>query len=193
MTFEAIYAAAVNVADKIAAGGEVLSPDKTICVICSGSGRIFFGVSHLETTGGSPIEIHAEVDAMRNMQGMGENTVDTLILIDSYNRTAMLPCNNCVGFIISQNPENSAGSIAMPDRLIPLSEVGMFTGGGMAPPGGFAPPPAAVPTKNISAKGSLLKDRVGAIMQGVDDGDDDEDIVEEVDKPKKKKFFGLFG
>lgn len=193
MTFEAIYAAAVDVADKIAAGGEVLSPDKTICVICSGSGRIYFGVSHLETVNGAPVDIHAEVDAMRNMQGMGENKVDTLILIDSYNRTAMLPCNNCVGFIISQNPENGMGSIAMPDRLIPLSEVGMFARGGMAPPGGgFAPPPAAAPTKNISAKGNLLKDRVGAIMQGVEDEDDDEES-EETDKPKKKKFFGLFG
>lgn len=181
MTFEAIYAAAVEVVNQITAGGETPSPDKTVCVICSGSGRIYYGVSRAD--------IHAEVDALRNMQGMGENKVDTMILIDSLNRTAMLPCNNCVGFILSQNPENAQGSIAMPDRLIPLSEVGMYAGGGTAPPGGgFSAPP---PGKNIHAKGDLLKNRVGAIMQGVDDDDDDEE--EEEEKPRKKKFFGLFG
>lgn len=192
MTFEAIYDAAVNVVNQIAAGGEPLSPDKTVCVICSGTGRIYYGVSRVDMVNGAPVDIHAEIDAMRNMQDMGENKVETLILIDSFNRTAMLPCNNCVGFILSQNPENSMGTIAMPDRLIPLSEVGMFAGGGMAPPmGGFtAPPAAAAPGKNIHAKGDLLKDRVNSIMQGVDDDDDEE---EQEEKPKKKKFFGLFG
>jgi len=193
MTFEAIYDAAVNVVNQIAAGGEPLSPDKTVCVICSGTGRIYYGVSRVDMVNGAPVDIHAEIDAMRNMQDMGENKVDTLILIDSFNRIAMLPCANCVGFILSQNPENSMGNIAMPDRLIPLSEVGMYAGGTAPPGGGFAPPPVApapAPTKNIHAKGDLLKDRVNSIMQGVDDDDDEE---EEEEKPKKKKFFGLFG
>ena len=177
MTFEAIYAAAVDVVNQIAAGGEALTPDKTVCVICSGTGRIYYGVSRVDS--------HAEVEAVRNMQGMGENKVDTLILIDSLNRAAMLPCQNCVGFILSQNPENAQATIAMPDRLIPLGEVGNFAGG-------MAPPPAAPVGKNIHAKGDLLKNRVGAIMQGVDDDDEEEEEEEEA-KPKKKKFFGLFG
>ena len=143
MTFEAIYDAAVNVVNQIAAGGEPLSPDKTVCVICSGTGRIYYGVSRVDMVNGAPVDIHAEIDAMRNMQDMGENKVDTLILIDSFNRIAMLPCANCVGFILSQNPENSMGNIAMPDRLIPLSEVGMYAGGTAPPGGGFAPPPVA--------------------------------------------------
>jgi ribosomal protein L12E/L44/L45/RPP1/RPP2 len=76
--------------------------------------------------------------------------------------------------------------------MIPFTEVGMFAGGGMAPPGGgFVPSPAAAPSgKNIHAKGDLLKNRVSSIMQGVEDDDDEE---EEEEKPKKKKFFGLFG
>lgn len=191
MTFEAIYSAAVDVADKLAAQGEIMSPDKTICVICSASGRIFYGRSRIDQSSGSPVEIHAELDAVQYLQGMGESQIDTLILINSYTRLALLPCNNCIGFLVGMNPANAAAMIAMPDRLIPFSEIGMYSGGGMVPGGGLAPPP----TKSISAKGSLLKDRVGAIMNGIDDDDDDEEVEEllEAAKPKKKRFFGLFG
>jgi cytidine deaminase len=201
MTFEAIYAAAVDVAEKLAAQGEQMSPDKTICVICSASGRIYYGRSHLDQSSGSPVEIHAEIDAVQHLQGMGESQIDTLILINSYNRLAMLPCNNCIGFLTGMNPANSAAMVAMPDRLIPFSEIAMYAGGGMAPGGGFTSMNMnsltmnSMNMKTISAKGSLLKDRVGAIMDGVDDDDDDEEVEELIEeaKTKKKKFFGLFG
>jgi cytidine deaminase len=197
MTFEAIYAAAVDVAEKLAAQGEQMSPDKTICVICSASGRIYYGRSRLDQSSGSPVEIHAEIDAMQNMKGMGESQIESLILIDSYNRLAMLPCNNCIGFLIGMNPANNAAAVAMPDRFIPFSEIAMY-GGGMVPGGGFSSTNmnSMSNSKTISAKGSLLKDRVGAIMSGVDEDDEDDEEIEELiegAKPKKKKFFGLFG
>ena len=185
MTFEAIYAAAVDTVNKLAAGGEMITPDKTVCVISTRSGRIYYGVSRPEPINGVMTELHAEIDAVRNMQSYGDTAIAELILISAMNRTAMLPCAACVNFILSQGAENAQACAAMPDRMIPLAEIARFSGGNQ---------PAAAPMRNISAKGDLLKDRISSIMEGVDDDDEeDEELLEQLSKPKKKKLFGLFG
>ena len=181
MTFDAIYSTAVDVVNRIAAGGEALGPDKTVCVILSGTGRVYYGVSNPE--------MHAEIDALRNMQGLGETVVSQLILINTADMTALLPCNGCVGFIRSQHPENARCVVAMPDRMIPLSEIGNIMGGA-AP----AHTTSMALSKNIKANSDLLKGRVSSLMDGLEDDEDDEDdIIKELEKPKKKKLFGLFG
>lgn len=132
MTFEAIYNVALDVLNKLTQERGFLNPGETVCVISSRSGRVYNGVSHVEMMNGVPTPIHAEVDAIRNMQNLGEYVVDTLVLIDAATRSPMLPCNNCISYILSLNPENQMGSVAMPDRLIPLPQVGMFATGGAA-------------------------------------------------------------
>ena len=184
MTFEAIYNTAVDVVNRIAAGGERLGPDKTVCVILSGTGRVYYGVSNPE--------MHAEIDALRNMQGLGEKIVSQLILINTADMTALLPCNGCVKFIISQHPENARCMVAMPDRMIILSEIGNFMGDGAVP----AHATSIALSRNIKANSDLLKGRVSSLMDGLDEDDDDDDIMKELqklEKPRKKKLFGLFG
>lgn len=144
MTFEAIYNVALDVLNKITQERGFLNPGDTVCVVSSQSGRVYNGVSHVEMINGVPTSIHAEVDAIRNMQTLGEFVVDTLVLIDAASRAPMLPCNNCIGYIMSLNPESAEGFVAMPDRLIRFSEVGMFAMGGAAAPMG-APPMGANP------------------------------------------------
>ncbi|MBQ5315953.1 MAG: cytidine deaminase [Oscillospiraceae bacterium] len=184
MTFEAIYNSAVDVMNRLAQCGERFGPDKTVCVISTRSGRIFYGVSRTENMGGMPADVHAEIVACREMQAMGESAIDTLILLETVNRSPMLPCSGCAGYLMSISPENAGAMIAMPDRMFRLSEL---VGGGMPPMQGMTVP------KSTSAKGDLLKDRVSDIMSGIDDDDeDDEEFLEELDKPKKKKLFGLF-
>lgn len=142
MTFEAIYNVALDVLNKLTQERGFLNPGDTVCVISSRSGRVYNGVSHVEMINGVPTSIHAEVDAIRNMQNLGEFAVDTLVLIDAATRSPMLPCNNCISYILSINAENQMGNVAMPDRLIPLPQVGMFAAGGApmgANPMGGAP------------------------------------------------------
>ncbi|MBP5605204.1 MAG: hypothetical protein J6X60_06645 [Ruminiclostridium sp.] len=49
-------------------------------------------------------------------------------------------------------------------------------------------------TEKIEIQGDLLKNRINSIMDMVNEDDDeiDEELLEELKKPKKK-FFGLFG
>ncbi|MCR5542044.1 MAG: hypothetical protein K6F71_14650 [Ruminococcus sp.] len=221
MTFEAIYNIALEVANARAQSGEYIAPDETICVICSRTGRVYNGVSHMG--------VHAEIEAMRNMQTYGnEVAIESMVLIATISRSPMLPCTGCINYIISMSPENSMGYVVMPDRMISLSEMlgtgtyapntpfsGMPNGMPAAAPvqsgylsGQFvqsvqyssaAPVPSTPLTsmtssqmEGASSKSDLLKNRVSSLMS-VAENDDEEDaeFLEELGIGKKKK--GLFG
>ena len=144
MTFEAIYNIALEVANARTQSGEYIAPDETICVICSRTGRVYNGVSHMEMMNGAPMSVHAEIEAMRNMQTYGnEVAVDSMVLIDTINRSPMLPCTGCINYIISMSPENSMGYVVMPDRMISLSE--MLGTGTYAPNTPFSGMPNGMP------------------------------------------------
>ena len=217
MLYEQMFGFAQEAAARQQANGG-FSPYDTICVICSGMGRFYTGISSTEMMNGSMMSIHAEINAVRAMQASGENAVASLALFSAVNLGAMLPCGGCAQYILSQNPANSACQIVLPDRTMSLMEVAGGAPGaapGMAPnagPGmmanaapGMAPgmvpqaAPAPAPAEEESApaemaataknsKSDLLKNRVGSLLD-IDDDDDDEEEEEE-----KKGFFGkLFG
>ena len=147
MTFEAIYNIALEVANARAQSGEYIAPDETICVIFSRTGRVYNGVSRMEMMNGAPMSVHAEIEAMRNMQTYGnEVAVDSMVLIDTINRSPMLPCGGCVSYIVSMSPDNAMSCVVMPDRMIPLSEI-MGMNGGFAPNTQFSGMPAAAPVQ----------------------------------------------
>lgn len=101
-----------------------ISPEDTVCSVRARSGRIFTGASHMN--------VHAEVEAIQNMLAAGEGIVDEMVLISTQTRVQLLPCNNCVGYILSLHPENANCAVIMPDRAIRLADVGMFAS---PPPG----------------------------------------------------------
>ena len=145
MTFEAIYNIALEVANARAQSGEYIAPDETICVILSRTGRVYNGVSRMEMMNGAPMSVHAEIDAMRNMQTYGnEAAVESMVLIDTINRSPMLPCNGCVSYIVSMSPDNAMACVVMPDRMIPLSEI-MGMNGGYAANTAFSGMPNGMP------------------------------------------------
>ncbi|MBP3271047.1 MAG: hypothetical protein J6M17_02315 [Ruminococcus sp.] len=212
MTFEQIYNLALDAVNKRVQGGEYIGPDETVCVICSQSGKMYTGISHIEMMNGAPMSIHAEIDAIRKMQSFGEVAIASLVLMNSLSRSPMLPCNGCVSYIMSLTPDNASAVVMMPDRMIRLPEVSMFAGGGAAAPQGVQPyggmsqnmsgyRSQSVPAPNTkgsgggSSKGDLLKDRVSNIMSIADDDDDDDEFLEELAADSKKKglFGGLFG
>lgn len=50
-------------------------------------------------------------------------------------------------------------------------------------------------SEKVSIKSDELKNKINSMMDLVEDGEDDEldeKFIEEINKPKKKKFFGLF-
>ena len=193
LDFNQIYNIAVEVINSTAAShGGIIEPNTPVCVISSNSGRVFNGVSH----GG----VHAEIEAVRNMQGFGENTVDCIILVDAASRNAMLPCYNCFSFIISQNPMNANAFVAMPDRMIPIQELSAQN------PLGFAPAPQSRMFNNsmghssvvISGRsnGELLSGRLNSLMAAAaqEDSDEDKELLEELEREtENKKKRGLFG
>ena len=221
MTFEAIYNIALEVANARAQSGEYIAPDETICVICSRTGRVYNGVSHMG--------VHAEIEAMRNMQTYGnEVAIESMVLIATISRSPMLPCTGCINYIISMSPENSMGYVVMPDRMISLSEMlgtgtyapntpfsGMPNGMPAAAPvqsgylsGQFvqsvqyssAAPVSSTPLTSMtssqmegaSSKSDLLKNRVSSLMSAAEnDDEEDAEFLEELGVGKKKK--GLFG
>ncbi|MBP5431550.1 hypothetical protein [Ruminococcus sp.] len=122
MNSEAIFNAAHSTAIRLLESGAFISPEDTVCSIESASGRIYTGISRADMTG----IIHAEADAVMNMQAAGESAIAALLLISTQSRTHLLPCNNCIGYILSLDPSNVNCMILMQDRPVSITEVGRF-------------------------------------------------------------------
>lgn len=195
MTFDSIYATSMDIINGMTYNGYLFTPDMTVCVIISVTGRVYSGVSNVYTdVAGMPVSVHAEINAMNNMTALGEYAIDTLILVGAVNRLALLPCSGCLNYIVSVDQNNMDSFVAIPDRMIRVSEVGAYVQGGMQ----AGSVHQSVSSESITAlggssNGDLLKDKLNQLI--ADNGDEDEDdseYLEAFGKPKKKKFFGLF-
>jgi len=149
--------AAHTVAIHMLESNAYISQDDTVCAVRSRSGRVFTGVSRMNGT----MSIHAEVEAVQNMLAAGDSIIDEFVLINTQSRVQLLPCNNCISYILSIHPENANCVVLMPDRAIRITDVGMFTA--PAPNPAFQPngqvfggntamgnPPPVHPIPNIS-------------------------------------------
>ena len=197
--FNQIYNSAIEVINYYAANRGFTDPNPTVCVIYSKTGRIFNGISQKD--------IHAEINAVKNMQGLGETAIDSVILVDVATKRAMLPCMNCVSYIVSINPVNSNAFISMPDRPVPFQEVLSQN------PLAFSPAPqprmySASPAKAHSSvvisgrsNGELMSGKINSLLASTktEDSDEDKELLEELaneakDKKNKKGLFGgIFG
>jgi len=188
--FNQIYNMAAEVVNSITASRGFIEPNTTVCVIYGRSGRAYNGISHNE--------VHAEIEAVRNMQSLGENSVDSIILIDAATMRAMLPCFNCLSFIISQNPINATAVIAMPDRPVPFQEILSQN------PLGFSPAPqprmysTSVPHSSVvisgRSNGDLMSGKINSLLANTkqEDSEEDKELLEELANEAKNKK-GLFG
>lgn len=197
MNYEAIIQRASEIATQRMRSGERVMPDDTVCVLCSASGRLFTGLSHLTNQGGMVQNVHAEVEAIRNMQVMGESVIQSMLLISIVNGMPLLPCFDCMRQILALHTDNIQCEIMMQDRAVPLSE---FTEQLRAQvmrsslpnmsvqrvTSISAPAPAATEAHN---EASLIKDRVNSLLSVVEDDEEEENGSAE---PEKKKRFGFF-
>ena len=141
MNSEAIFNAAHSTAMRLMESGAFVSPSDTVCALQTASGRIYTGISRTDINN----QIHAEIDAVNNMLAGGEKIISGLLLISTQTGTPMLPCNNCLGYILSLAQENIGCMIMLLDRMIGINEVGRFAApiGGMIEPGFGGHTPAA--------------------------------------------------
>ena len=122
--YQSLFQIAQDVAQNQVHSGAYVSPDDTVCVICSGNNRVYTGVNRIEMRDGRQVNIHAEITAMQNMQAAGESVITAMLLIKTYSRSPMLPCNGCIRYILSLSPENVNCKVALPDRMMPITEIG---------------------------------------------------------------------
>ena len=111
---------------------------------------------------------------------------------------AMLPCFNCLSFIISQNPINATAVIAMPDRPVPFQEILSQN------PLGFSPAPqprmysTSVPHSSVvisgRSNGDLMSGKINSLLANTkqEDSEEDKELLEELANEAKNKK-GLFG
>ena len=128
MAYEFMYNVALDIVNKRTEAGEYISPDDTVCVIYSNTGRLYTGLSRMEQNAGQLNLVHAEIEAIRNMQGFGDSGIESLLLLHASSRSFMFPCNSCMNYILSLNPANSQCWVWGPDRLMRISELGFGQG-----------------------------------------------------------------
>ena len=105
------------------------APNDTVCVICSATKQTYTGVSHNEMQNGMMVNIHAEIDALQQMRAVDDPVAEFILLIDIMTLQPILPCNNCMSLILGQAPANANCQVVLPDRMVPLPQVGMMNGG----------------------------------------------------------------
>lgn len=126
MAYDVILNIAAEVAKKRSESGVPVNPDDTVCVIRTNTGNIYTGLNGIEMRNGMAIPVHAEIDAINNMRAHDENIIEAVTVLNSFNLTPILPCNNCISIIISLNPENTKCQIVTPNRNIGIIEVNMY-------------------------------------------------------------------
>lgn len=124
MMYDAMFNIVQDTAIRYQQSGAYITPDDTACVICAASQQVYTGISRVEVHNGQPINVHAEIVAMQQMKAAGETAAESLLMVNLLTRRPMLPCSGCIQYIISQNPENAKCLVVLPDRNIPLGEIG---------------------------------------------------------------------
>lgn len=159
MMYDNLFNIAQDIAVRQQQSGYV-QPDDTVCVICSASNQIYTGVNRREVRDGMPQNIHAELVALQQMQANGDVIAQSILLISTYSKKPMLPCNGCISTILAQHPNNAQCQVALPDRTMLLTEIGGPYSGAV-PAGGF---PGG--SQGYSGHNSMYRNSVSVPFQG---------------------------
>lgn len=185
VNYEAIFQCAHEIANQRMRSGEPISQDDTVCVICAGSGKMYSGINRRETSGSVPRNIHAEEEAIRNMQAAGEAVIQALLLISVANGMRMLPCDECMRKVLALHPDNIRCEILMPDRAVPLSEFSRKLSAAVhtpvnpvAKPEVHQVPSVSVPLpQGVGSDAALLKSKVNDLLGVTEEEEEEEEEV----------------
>ena len=118
VNYDAIIQRAREIATQRMKSGEPVGPDDTVCVLSSASGRLFTGLNHFEMQNGAVHNVHAEIEAIRNMQVMGESVIETLLPTIRFRQQAQIQMGEViVGRPGALRANDGRGSAANDDAL----------------------------------------------------------------------------
>ena len=89
-------------------------PGDTVCVICAGNGNIYKGFNEYITSGNVSQNVHAEISAVKMMLDEGQSKIKAMIVYNSCSVSPLLPCNGCIDYVLSLNPENKDTVVVTP-------------------------------------------------------------------------------
>jgi cytidine deaminase len=101
-------------------------PGDTVCVICAGNGNVYSASNEYVVKDNVSENVHAEINALKKMQADGLTKIKAVTVFNSCTITPILPCNGCITFITSLNPENAHALVVTPNGNIPITEVGRY-------------------------------------------------------------------
>ncbi|MDO5149665.1 MAG: hypothetical protein ACI4KB_00290 [Oscillospiraceae bacterium] len=104
-------------------------PGDTVCVICAGNGNIYTGLNKYVTSENVSQNVHAEISAVKQMLDDGQTKIKAMIVYNACSVSPLLPCNGCIQYILSLNPENTNTIVVTPDGNILITDVSKFASG----------------------------------------------------------------
>lgn len=176
--------------------------DATVCVIYTGTQHIYTGISHSAMKNGVFTNFHAEITTIQNMLAGGDNFAEYIFVMGITERRILVPCNQCIQYLLSCGPNNSNCKVVLPDRTISIMNTDTLAPNMSENPVNASQPLRARPAISRSMQASVsvpvsvsaqhsnssyLKNRVSSLMTSADE--------EEPEEPRKKKGFlnTLFG
>lgn len=180
MNYDAIFQKARAMAAQRLAQGTPVSPDETVCVICAQSGRLYNGSSHVENLNGIAHNVHAEAEAIRQMQGGNEAIIQALLLLSVSSGMPLLPCEHCLRSVLSLHSDNIVCEILMPDRAVPIKEL-------IRDADKFVRHDRAEQTASAEQGAGVLLAHVNSLLNAAEDEDEPEEEEE-----GGGSFFGFF-
>lgn len=104
-------------------------PGDTECVICAGNGNIYIGSNEYVTIGNVSQNVHAEISAIKKMTGDGQTKIRAIIVFNACSVSPLLPCNGCIEYILSIDPENTGTVVVTPSGNMLITDVSRFAAG----------------------------------------------------------------
>ena len=104
-------------------------PGDTVCVICAGNGNIYKGFNEYITSGNVSQNVHAEISAVKMMLDEGQSKIKAMIVYNSCSVSPLLPCNGCIDYVLSLNPENKDTVVVTPGGNILITDVSKLASG----------------------------------------------------------------
>ena len=182
--------------------GVALLPGTTVCVVISGTSQVYCELSSVVNMNGQPRASHSERDVLAAMQRNNDTVVQFLALYELSGQS-IIPCSNCIQYMLQMNPMNANCQVVLPDRICSIMEYLQPTAPAMpntphVPANG--PIVTSVPTPSVpvmstsisvanqeaSANSTAIREKIGKLKK------DFNKPVELEEDTKKKKFFGLF-
>ncbi len=123
MNYEGMFEVAQHIIQEKRQSRQFICPGDTVCVLLTKSGNFYAGTNCKSMQMGRIFNAHAELQAVQNMLSAGENALSAVMLLDLRTGQPFLPCVQCIGYLMSLNPENYACQIVLGKDTVTMGDI----------------------------------------------------------------------